>query len=54
VGYEFESGWLKGLGLRVEGNNLNKPKYKEYKADDTLNLQQTTGASIDLRLSYKL
>ena len=54
VGYEVQSGWLKGLGFRVEGNNLNKPKYTEYKADHTINSQNETGASIDLRVSYKL
>ncbi len=54
VGYEFQSGWLKGLGFRLEGNNLNKPKYTEYKGDGTVNQQNETGASIDLRVSYKL
>jgi iron complex outermembrane receptor protein len=54
VGYEFQSGWLKGLGLRLEGNNLNKPKYTEYKRDGSVNLQNETGASIDLRVSYRL
>ena len=54
MGYEFQSGWFKGLGVRLEGNNLNKPLYKEYKADGTLNSQNFTGASIDLRVSYKL
>ena len=54
VGYEFQSGWLKGLGFRLEGNNLNKPKYTEYKGDGTVNSQNETGASIDLRVSYKL
>ena len=54
AGYEFQSGWLKGLGIRLEGNNLNKPKYTEYKGDGTVNTQNVTGASIDLRVSYKL
>ncbi|HEX7689020.1 MAG TPA: TonB-dependent receptor [Burkholderiaceae bacterium] len=54
VGYEFQSGWLKGLGFRLEGNNLNKPKYTEYKGDGTVNTQKETGASIDLRVSYRL
>ena len=54
VGYEFQSGWLKGLSFRMEGNNLNKPKYTEYKADGSVNQQNETGASIDLRVSYKL
>jgi iron complex outermembrane receptor protein len=54
VGYEVQSGWLKGLGVRLEGNNLNKPKYTEYKGDGTVNSQNMTGASVDLRVSYKL
>jgi iron complex outermembrane receptor protein len=54
VGYEFQSGWLKGLGFRLEGNNLNKPKYTEYKGNGTVNQQNETGASIDLRVSYRL
>jgi len=54
VGYEVQSGWLKGLGVRLEGNNLNKPKYTEYKADGSVNAQNMTGASVDLRVSYKL
>ena len=33
VGYEVQDGWLKGLGVRLEGNNLNKPIYKERNYD---------------------
>lgn len=53
IGYEFQSGFAKGLGLRLEGNNINKPIYKEYKADGSLNFSNQTGATYILRLNYK-
>jgi iron complex outermembrane receptor protein len=54
AGYEFQSGPLKGLGLRLEGNNLNKPTYKELKGDHlTSNANKPTGASYALKLFYK-
>jgi len=53
VGYEVQSGWLKGLGVRLEGNNLNKPVYQEIGADGTVHPNKT-GGSVDLRISYKL
>ena len=28
-GYEIQSGPAKGLGIRFEGNNMNKPVYRE-------------------------
>jgi iron complex outermembrane recepter protein len=52
VGYEFQSGMFKGLGVRLEGNNLNKPVYREF---DGANTRQTeTGASYGLKITYKL
>lgn len=52
VGYEVQSGMFKGLGVRLEGNNLNKPVYREF---DGANTRQTeTGASYGLKLTYKL
>ena len=54
VGYEVQSGWLKGLALRLEGNNLNKPVYKESNVSGAITSTNKTGASVDLRLSYKL
>ena len=54
IGYEFQEGPLKGLGFRVEGNNLNKPTYRELKADGSLNTENNTGASYGFKLSYKL
>ena len=53
VGYEFQEGQLKGLGIRFEGNNMNKPVYRELKADGSLNNSNQTGASYGLKLSYK-
>jgi iron complex outermembrane recepter protein len=54
VGYEVQSGWLKGLGVRLEGNNLNKPVYKEANFAGSTTTTNKTGASVDLRVSYKL
>jgi iron complex outermembrane recepter protein len=55
VGYEVQGGPLKGLGVRFEGNNMNKPTYVE--TDDeagTLNRKETkTGAYYTLKVSYK-
>jgi iron complex outermembrane receptor protein len=54
VGYEFQEGRLKGLGLRVEGNNLNKPTYTQERLDGSIESQNKTGASIAMKISYKL
>ena len=55
VGYEVQDGWLKGLGVRLEGNNLNKPIYKEAELRTARSPHTNkTGASVDLRVSYKL
>ena len=55
IGYEILEGTLKGLAIRFEGNNMNKPVYRE--ADDaaiTNNVQKNeTGASYAFKLSYK-
>jgi iron complex outermembrane receptor protein len=54
VGYEVQTGWLKGLGVRLEGNNLNKPTYEEANYAGSITNTNKTGASVDLRVSYKL
>jgi iron complex outermembrane receptor protein len=54
VGYEVQSGWLKGLGVRLEGNNLNKPVYQEANYAGSITNTNKTGAAVDLRVSYKL
>jgi iron complex outermembrane receptor protein len=54
VGYEVQSGWLKGLSVRLEGNNLNKPIYKEANYAGQITNTNKTGASADLLVSYKL
>ena len=53
VGYEVQDGWLKGLGVRLEGNNLNKPTYKEADFRGNITTTNKTGAAADLRVSYK-
>jgi iron complex outermembrane receptor protein len=53
AGYEVPSGPVKGLGIRFEGNNINKPIYKEYKSDGTLNATNQTGATYALKFFYK-
>jgi iron complex outermembrane receptor protein len=54
IGYEFQDGPLKGLGMRLEGNNLNSPVYRLLNADGTTASENRTGRSIAFRLSYKL
>jgi iron complex outermembrane receptor protein len=58
IGYEMQSGPLKGLGVRFEGNNMNKPVYREA-SDDSFtpgspDFRETkTGAYYTFKLSYK-
>jgi len=54
IGYELQSGYLKGLSLRFEGNNLNKPVYRQLKEDGvTEDFKIPTYATYALRLGYK-
>lgn len=53
AGYEFQSGWLKGFGIRFEGTNLNKPKYQTQQAFGGPTTTTDTGANYDLRVFYK-
>ncbi len=53
VGYEFQDGPAKGLGLRIEGNNLNKPVYRQLRIDGSVESENKTGASVAVRLTYK-
>ena len=53
AGYEFQSGWLKGAGVRLEGNNLNKPKYQTIQAFGGPVSTTQTGKNFDLRVYYK-
>lgn len=54
IGYELQSGYLKGLSVRFEGNNLNKPVYRQLKADGvTVDSEIKTGAAYALRVGYK-
>ena len=52
IGYEFQTGTLKGLGLRLEGNNINKPIYREDNGSSVK--EEKTGATYGLKLTYKL
>jgi iron complex outermembrane receptor protein len=51
IGYEFQSGYFKGLGMRFEGNNLNKPVYHE--DSGTSSKTEKTGATYGFKLNYK-
>jgi len=58
VGYEFQEGYLKGLGFRLEGNNLNKPVYRQLKVDPTsgnlvTDFQNNTGKNLIFKINYK-
>ena len=54
VGYEIQDGPAKGLGIRFEGNNLNKPVYRQLKEDGvTVDSESKTGASVAVKVSYK-
>jgi iron complex outermembrane receptor protein len=54
VGYEFLDGRFKGLGIRFEGNNLNKPVYRQLKLDGSVETEVKTGASVAIKVNYKL
>jgi iron complex outermembrane receptor protein len=53
LGYEVQEGYLKGLGVRVEGNNLNNPVYRQLKADGTTDSENKTGHTVIVRVNYK-
>ena len=54
IGYEVQTGALKGVGFRFEGNNLNKPVYRQLKSDGvTVDSEIKTGAAYALKASYK-
>ena len=51
-GYEFPYGPLKGLGFRFEGNNMNKPVYREHNPNGN-DFSNKTGATYAFRISYR-
>jgi iron complex outermembrane recepter protein len=54
LGYEFQDGIAKGLGFRVEGNNLNKADYQQLNRDGSNDGPAAkTGYSIAFKLNYK-
>lgn len=54
VGYDFQEGMLKGLGIRLEGNNMNNPPYVQLKANGDVDKTNKTGHSLGLKVTYKL
>jgi iron complex outermembrane receptor protein len=54
IGYEIQTGSLKGLSLRFEGNNLNHPYYQLNNGDGSVNTKTQTGATYFLSLNYKM
>ncbi len=54
AGYEFQSGPMKGAGIRFEGTNLNRPKYQTYTlANGGAITTVQTGRNFDLLFYYK-
>lgn len=55
IGYEFQSGWLKGLGVVLQGYNIGNAKYKRY-AETPSNIVETVnvGTTYLLGVNYKL
>jgi iron complex outermembrane receptor protein len=53
AGYEVQSGWFKGLAVRFEGNNMNKPKYQTIQSQGGPVQTTQTGSNYDLRFIYK-
>ncbi len=54
VGYDVQEGMFKGLGVRLEGNNMNDPVYQQLKADGTVDSENKTGHTLILKVTYKL
>jgi len=53
AGYEVQSGWFKGLAVRFEGNNMNRPKYQNIDSVGGSTQTTLTGSNYDLRFIYK-
>jgi iron complex outermembrane receptor protein len=54
IGYEVPDGALKGLQIRVEGNNLNSPSYVETNADGSNKSRTKTGRTLFFTLGYRI
>lgn len=54
IGYEIQTGALKGLQFRVEGNNLNSPSYVETNADGSNKSRTQTGRTLFFTIGYKM
>ncbi|MBV8664918.1 MAG: TonB-dependent receptor [Burkholderiaceae bacterium] len=54
IGYEIQDGYMKGLAIRLEGNNLNRPWYQQTNFDGSINMRTQTGGTVFLSVNYKL
>ncbi|WP_457420725.1 TonB-dependent receptor [Roseateles sp. P5_E7] len=54
VGYELQSGWLKGLSVLLQGHNLNNTPFREYTTDRNIITNEVVyGKTYRLGLNYK-
>ena len=54
VGYEFQGGWLKGLSVLLQGNNLSNAPFQEYTSDrNSVSNKVVYGKTYRLGLNYK-
>jgi iron complex outermembrane receptor protein len=55
IGYEFQSGWLKGLSVLLQGYNIGNTKYKRYvETPDNVVETVNVGTTYLLGINYKL
>ncbi|HEY0956491.1 MAG TPA: TonB-dependent receptor [Roseateles sp.] len=54
VGYEFQSGWLKGLSVLLQGHNMTNEPFQEYTTDRNIVTNKVVyGKTYRLGLNYK-
>lgn len=54
AGYEFQSGWLKGLSVLLQGHNLSNAPFQEYTTDrNVITNKVVYGKTYRLGLNYK-
>jgi iron complex outermembrane recepter protein len=55
IGYDFSSGWLKGLSISFQGSNLTNSKFQRFKPNDGAIIETIQyGKTYTLGLNYKL
>ena len=55
IGYESPAACSRAWACRFEGNNLNKPVYRQLNPDGSASIpESSTGASVAFKISYKL